>query len=115
MATSYQRCGGLTDSGSSPLAAPEDGGVTSRGIVVRVEGLRRLAGGNGQARRAEVDEEAGGNPCLPDIRSRADDDHQPAGTHAGAAQSGGRHGGSQAHERIEESLRILVAVRRPTA
>ena len=63
--TSYQRCIGQTDSGGSPLAAPSTAASRVGRIVAGLEGLRRLAGGDAQARRAEVVRRRAATHVLP--------------------------------------------------
>ena len=81
MATSYQRCGGQTSSGDSPLAAPSTAASTTGGIVARIEGLRRLAGGDAQARRAEAAPGDARQPMSCRRRCRADHGNEAAGAH----------------------------------
>ena len=51
----------------------EYGCIEAGGIVVRREGLRRLAGGNVAARSTQFGQNTGGDPRLPDIGPGADD------------------------------------------
>ena len=100
----------------------EHGRIEAGGVVVGLEGLRRLAGGDAQARRAEVRQEARGNPCLPNIGPRADDGNHAARAHARLERAGGVASASavgvgvgQEGQRVEQPGDILVACARPTA
>ena len=73
----------------------EYGRIEAGGIVVGLEGLRRLAGGHVQA-RAQFGQEQRGHPCLPDIGPRADHGNHAAGAHGGQRAAGGGSGRERA-------------------
>ena len=74
--------------GGLPGGCAEHCRIEAGGVVVGLEGLRRLAGGHAQARRAKVGQETRGNPCLPNVGPRADHGNQAARAHAGQSAAG---------------------------
>ena len=79
--TSYTRCGRQTSSAALAARRTQEGGIESARVVIGLEGLRRLAGGDAPARRTESPR-PGRHPRLADVGTGADDGHQPAGAHA---------------------------------
>ena len=92
-AISYQRCGGQTCSGGSPVAAPSTAASRAAGSSPGSKDCAGLRAATCRPAGAEVGQEAGGDPCLADVGPGADHGDHAAGTHAGQSATGGGRAG----------------------